>query len=151
MKRTIPMTPLIAAAVLLALLAGCSSRVAPYDEVIAAGLAELQSRHTSFFDELQKTAGTPEGAWKHHTAWYEETRAEIAALRSRVQSFGIDDDPTARALELLEQSLDELEQMHEEGISREEIPILRTLFDSQLGMLLELEAEKKRAFAEVTP
>jgi hypothetical protein len=148
-KRIISLTTLIVA--VLALLAGCTSRLSPYDEAIAAGLAELESRHTRFFDELQQTAGTPAGAWERHTGWYQETRAEIAALRARTASFGVTDDPTAGALELLDRSVEELEQAHAEGLAREEIPILRTLFDSQLHMLIELEAAKKQSATEVTP
>ena len=118
---------------------------------IAAGLAELRSSHTRFFDELQQAAGTPDAAWECHIAWYEETHAEIAALRTRAASYGLKSDPTADALALLDQSVAELEQAHAEGLSRGEIPMLRTMFDSQLRMLIELEEAKKRTPAEVTP
>jgi hypothetical protein len=148
-RRSTVFTLLIA--VVLALLAGCVSRVAPYDETIAAGLAKLQSSHARFFDELAQAAGTPDAAWECHVAWYEQTRAEIAALRTRAASYHRKNDPTAGALEMLDRSLDDLEEAHAGGLSREEIPVLRTLFDSQLRMLIELEAAKKRAPAEVTP
>jgi hypothetical protein len=136
---------------LLALLTGCVSRVAPHDETIAAGLAELRSRNTRFFDELQQTAGTPDAAWECHIAWYEETHAKIGALRTRAASHGLKSDPTADALALLDRSVAELEQVHAEGLSRGEIPLLRTMFDSQLHMLIELEEAKKRKPAEVAP
>lgn len=150
MKRQLP-----AAALLIALLivapAGCASRIAPHDETIAAGLADLRSRHTRFFDELQQAAGTPDAAWECHIAWYDETHAEIAALRSRAASYGLKSDPTADALALLDRSVAELEQVHAEGLSRGEIPMLRTMFDSQLHMLIELEEAKKRTSARGTP
>jgi hypothetical protein len=142
----------IIAAVVLALLAGCVSRVAPHDAEIAAGLAELQSSHTRFFDELQRTAGTPDAAWECHTAWYEETRARIAALHTRAASYELKNDPTSHSLELLGKSVDELEAAHAGGLSGGEISVLRTLFDSQLRMLIELETAKERpAAVEVTP
>lgn len=131
------------AAFLLALLAGCASRVAPHDTAIAAGLAKLQASHARFFDQLQQTAGTAGAAWESHSAWYVQTRAELAVLRTRAASYGLKHDPTAGALELLEQSVDELEQAHAEGLSPGEIPLLRTLFDSQLRMLIQLEAAKQ--------
>ena len=139
-------------AVVLAVVAGCVSRVAPHDAVIAAGLADLQSSNSRFFDELRRTAGTPDAAWECHIAWYEETLAEIAALRTRAESHGVKNDPTVEALELLQRSVAELEEAHAEGLSAGEIPVLRTLFDSQLRMLIELEAAKKRAAStEVSP
>lgn len=142
----------LAAAIVLAVLAGCASRIAPHDEVIAAGLSALQQSHGRFFDQLQQTAGTPDAAWECHRQWYEETRAEIAALRTRAASYGLKQDPTGDALGLLEQSVDELEVMHMQGISAVEVPMLRTLFDSQLRMLARLEAAKKRSgLGEVTP
>lgn len=138
-------------ALVLAVPAACVSRVAPYDQTIATGLAKLQASHTRFFDELQQTAGTPDAAWNCHAAWYGETRAEIAALRVRAASYGLEKDPTVAAMELLERSLNELEQAHAQGFSAGEIPVLRTLFDAQLHMLIELEAAKKRpAIAEVS-
>jgi outer membrane murein-binding lipoprotein Lpp len=140
-KVRIHLIPIIAA-VVLALLAGCVSRVAPHDAEIAAGLAELQASHARFFDELQRTAGTPDAAWECHAAWYEETRARIAALRTRAESSGLKDDPTPPALELLDQTLDELEAAHAEGLSSGEISVLRTLLDSQLRALIQRETAK---------
>ena len=151
MKYRIHLIPIIAA-VVLALLAGCVSRVAPHDAELAAGLAELQSSHTKFFDELQRTAGTPDADWQCHIAWYEDTRARIAALRNRAASYNLKNDPTSHSLELLDKSVNELEEAHAEGLSQAEIPVLRTLFDTQLRMLIQLEAAKEQPrAAEVTP
>ena len=55
-------------------------------------------------------------------------------------------------LALLDQSVAELETAHVDGLSAAEIPVLRTLFDSQLRMLVQLEAARKRTpVAEVLP
>jgi hypothetical protein len=140
---------LLLAMILLALPAGCVPRVAPHDEGIAAGLATLQSSLTRFFDTLQLRAGTPDAAWECHAAWYEETRAEIAALRVRAAVYGSRNAHTTEALALLEASIDELESAHAAGLSAGQIPVLRALFDSQLRMLIQFEAAKKRT--EVSP
>jgi len=142
---------IIIAAAVLALLPGCVSRVAPHDPTIATGLAELQASQTRFFDELQRTVGTPDAAWECHITWYEDTRGRIAALRARTASSGLKDDPTARSLELLDGSVSQLEEAHAEGLSVAEISVLRALFDSQLRMLIQLEAAKETKTAEVTP
>ena len=140
------------AALLLAILAGCMSRVAPYDPSIADGLAGLQSSTGRFFDQLQQVIGTPDADWVRHAGWYEETRAEIASLRVRASAHGAANDATLDALALLDQSVAELETAHAEGLSAAEIPVLRTLFDSQLRMLVQLEAAKQRTpVAEVLP
>ncbi len=151
MSRTARIAVLVTA-IVLAVLAGCASRIAPHDQTIAAGLSALQQSHGRFFDQLQLSAGTPDAAWESHRQWYQETRAEIAALRTRAASHGLGQDPTGDALELLEKSVDELEVMHMQGISAVEVPTLRILFDSQLRMLAQLEAAKQRSgIAEVTP
>ncbi len=139
------------AAIVIALLAGCISRVAPHDAVIAAGLARLQSSCNGFFDDLQRTAGTPDAVWESHAAWYDTTRAEIAALRGRAESYSLKHDPTADLFALLDESVNELEKAHIQGLSSGEIAVLRTLFDSQLRMLIQLEAAKQPAPAEVSP
>ncbi len=131
------------AGLLLAVLAGCMASVAPRDPSIADGLAGLQSRTGRFFDQLQLVIGTPEADWVRHAGWYEETRTGIAALRVRASAFGALNDPTLDALALLDQSVAELETAHAEGLSGAEIPVLRTLFDSQLRMLIQLEAAKQ--------
>jgi len=147
----------VAAAIVLALLAGCSNRIAPHDEDLARGLAELQSSNTRFFDELRQSAGTQFGAWEYHANWYEETRAAIGTLRGQAAAYGAGNAPTVEALDLLKKSIDQLEEVHTAGLSAGEIPVLHTLFDSQLRMLIELEAAKKRNVpkevkpAEVTP
>jgi len=142
----------ILAAIVLALLSGCASRVAPRDEALADGLAGLQSSTGRFFDQLQLVIGTPDADWVSHAAWYEETRTEIAALRVRASASGVTNDATLDALALLDQSVAELETAHAEGLSAAEVPVLRTLFDSQLRMLVQLEAAKSRTpVAEVLP
>lgn len=138
--------------IVLALLSGCASRVAPRDEALAEGLAGLQSSTDRFFDQLQQVIGTPDAAWVRHAAWYEETRSAIAALRVRASAAGATNNATLDALAMLDQSVAELETAHAVGLSAAEVPVLRTLFDSQLRMLVQLEAAKQRMpVAEVLP
>lgn len=134
----------ILAAIVLALLSACASSVAPRDEALAGGLAGLQASTGRFFDQLQQVIGTPDAAWVHHAAWYEETRTAIAALRARASASGGANNSTLDALALLDQSVAELETAHAAGLSAAEVPVLRTLFDSQLRMLVQLEAAKAR-------
>jgi hypothetical protein len=135
----------VVAVIILALLTGCASRVAPHDAAIAAGLADLQASTGRFFDQLQQVIGTPDADWECHAAWYEQTRAEIDALRVRAAAYGVTNASTLDALALLDDSVGGLEQAHAAGLSSAaEIPVLRSLFDSQLRMLVQLEAAKQR-------
>ena len=134
----------VAAAIVLALLTGCSNRIAPHDAAIATGLAVLRESTDRFFDELRQSAGTQHGTWEYHANWYEETRAAIGTLRGQAAVYGSPNAPTVDALDVLKKGVDQLEEMHTAGLSAGEIPVLHTLFDSQLRMLIELEAAKKR-------
>jgi hypothetical protein len=145
-SRRIHLATVIALAA-LATLAACVSRVAPYDEVLASGLTGLRSNNALFFDQLHEAAGTAAAGRERYGAWYTETRIAVGALRSRAATYGNRNDATVNALELLEQSIAELEAAHTRGFSAAEVRVLRTLFDSQLHMLIELEAAKKRATA----
>jgi len=135
----------------IALVAGCVSRVAPHDEEIARGLAGLQSSCGQFLDELHRTAGTPEAAWECHTAWYENTREELGALRVRAASYGTKNDATVDSLDLLRESVERLEIIHAGGVTAGEVAVLHTMLDAQLDMLIRFEAAKRPAGPEVTP
>jgi len=51
---------------------------------------------------------------------------------------------TVQSLDLIQKNLEKLEAMHAGGITAEEIEIVRTLFDTQFRMLVQLENAKKR-------
>ena len=133
----------------LILAAGCALRqAAPYDAGLNEGLAELQVKVDAFLEQLEGRAGTPEGAWERHASFYEGVRRDVEILRSRAAAHA-GNDITLGSLDRLAASIDDLERLHRAGLKGAEIPILRTLFDSQLRMLIKLEGAKKRP-GEVT-
>ena len=147
------MKPRRAALMFLAalLLETCTSRVAPYDAALERDLGELQSSMSGFFEQLQKAAGTPAAEWQSHEAFYDRTEERIAALQSRA-ALQVRNDQTIRSLDLLLETLGEVESMHRAGLTAGEIPVVRELVGAQLRMLLKLEAAKKRPWAgEVSP
>lgn len=117
----------LAVAVLL-LVTGCAAHIVPFGS---------------------DTAVDPEGP--SETAWYEETRAWIAALRLHASARGPQSAPALRALELLESCVDDLEKAQAAGLSPGELPLLRTICDTQLRLLVQLEAARQRGTAEVSP
>jgi hypothetical protein len=132
---------LIAAA---ASIAGCSGYfIAEYNPVVDHGATELQQKVDRFLIGLEQTAGTPEGEYEQNAAFYEEVRGDIRKLRD-VASQERGNGLTVESLDLIEKNVEKLESMHAKGISSEELGVVRTLFDTQFRMLVQLEAAKKR-------
>jgi hypothetical protein len=125
-------------------IAGCSSYfIAQYDPAVEGGATQLQEKAGDFLGDLERTAGTPEGEYENNVAHYEELRGEIQALRGQAsQQRG--NDLTLQSLDRIGNNLDKLESMHRDGISAEELAIVRELFDTQFRMLVKLETAKKR-------
>ena len=126
------------------LILGCSVRyIAEYDPVVDGNARHLQAKLDALFEDLSRTAGTPEGAYEHYAARYEAMRADVAGLQydAATQSKN---ELTSTSLSLLDDNLQQLEVAHREGLSRAEVPVLRKLFDTQLRMIVQLETAKKR-------
>ena len=124
---------------------GCALFSAPsYDAELDRGATALQSKLNAHFDELQRTTGTPEGAWEHHASFYESVRADLTILFQRADTQP-GNDTTVRSLALLATNVAEVEAVHRAGLSPREIPILKQLLDMQLRMLTKLEQAKKRS------
>lgn len=132
---------LIAAA---ASIAGCSGYfLAEYDPVVDRGATELQQKVDRFLTGLEQTSGTPAGEYEQNAAFYEEVRGDIRKLRG-VASEERGNGLTVQSLDLIEKNVAKLESMHARGISVEELGVVRTLFDTQFRMLVQLETAKKR-------
>jgi len=140
MRKRIKATLLALAASVL----GCSGYyIAEYSEAVDTGATELQQKVDRFLTDLEQTAGTPEGEYDLHEGFYAEVRDDIGALRE-VASAQRGNDLTLQSLDLIGANVDKLEALHAEGISRQEIGVVRTLFDTQFRMLVQLENAKKR-------
>lgn len=130
--------------VIALLLLGCTVRyIAEYDPVVDGNARHLQTKLDALFEDLSRTAGTPEGAYEHYAARYEAIRVDITGLQ-----FDAAAQPknglTVSSLSLLDDNLRQLEVAHREGLGRAEVPVLRKLFDTQLRMIVQLETAKKR-------
>jgi len=134
-------------AILVALgasIAGCSGYfIADYNPVVDQGAAALQQKVDGYLTELEQTAGTSEGAYEQHVTFYEEVRGDVARLRAEAGAQP-GNGLTVQSLDLIQKNLEKLEAMHAGGITAEEIEIVRTLFDTQFRMLVQLENAKKR-------
>ena len=125
-------------------LVSCSGYfIATYNPAIDSGATELQQKVDGFLDDLQQSAGTPGAEYERHVEFYAGVRGDIRALRELAsQQHG--NDLTVQSLDLIENNVDKLEALHADGISAGEIGVVRTLFDTQFRMLVQLENAKKR-------
>lgn len=129
------------------LLVGGSVRyIAGYDPVVDSNARRLQVKLDALFEELSRTAGTPEGAYELYAPRYDGMRADITGLQHDAASQP-HNQLTQTSLSLIDDNLRQLEAAHREGLSPTEVPVLRKLFDTQLRMLVELETAKKRESA----
>ena len=128
----------------LALIGSCSAYViAEYNEALDHGASELQTKVDTFLNDLEQHAGAPEAEYERNSGFYEEVRGDISVLREAASEHR-GNDITIKSLGLIADNVDKLERMHAEGISAEEIAIVRTLFDTQFRMLIQFENAKKR-------
>ena len=125
-------------------LVSCSGYfIATYNPAVDEGATKLQQKVDGFLTDLQQNSGKPEAEYERNTGFYEDARADIQALRTAASSQR-GNTLTLQSLDLIENNLEKLEALHADGITPQEIDVVRTLFDTQFRMLVQLENAKKR-------
>ena len=136
---------------LLAVLAGCTwQRIADYDPSVDQGAVQMQASFNALFDDLQGSAGTPAGEYELYASRYDHLRTTVTQLQSQA-ALQTGNEITSTSLTLLHDNLQQLELAHRDGLTAGQVPVLRKLFDTQLRMLVQLEAAKKRDAAAEVP
>lgn len=121
---------------------------APYDPLFDAGLVNLQKDVRAFFDEVEQCAGTEQGTHSAFASDYRTFTSRIAGLRGQAVRHARNGS-TLQSLDLLRENFDQVEAMHRDGLLPEEAAVLRSLVDTQLRLLIDLERAKRGA-AEVS-
>jgi hypothetical protein len=123
---------------------GCAwLSIAEYDPALDSDASKLHRKLAVFLDELRDTAGTPEGAYDRSTEFYAAVRMDLGGLRVAAQSQP-GNERTLRTIESIDHNLDELEAVHQDGVSAEEVAVIAQLFDAQFRMLAQLESMKRK-------
>ena len=135
---------MVAAASLL-FAVGCQLKlVADYDEVTDQAVTALQRDVERFFIDIERNIYTPEADYENYVDFYSEARAEINVIRVRAAARP-KNEITVEQLNLLEQNLRNLEELHQIGFDDpEELQPLRSAFRSGFQAILTLELAKKR-------
>ena len=127
----------------LLVVAGCATDlIAPYDPGLDQALGELQSEISGLFDGLAKGAGN--GTAAYDAALHDRVRASLRKVRVQGSSQARNDQ-TIAMVDLLGASLDEMEGLHRDGLKPAAVPVLRSLLETQVRMLVQLEAAKKQS------
>lgn len=136
---------LILSALIMVAFTGCSSikLVADYDENIDKGISSLQKKTEKLLLTLESKEGKVEASYNNNKEFYEEAKIEISSLRIRADAIHRN-SLTVRMLDKLLNNIKRLESDHEEGITKDEVPLYRGGFNSQFTAILTFELAKKR-------
>jgi hypothetical protein len=141
-----PTTIRIAALLCIALVvAGCTIRlIAEYDESTDQGVTTFQRKIETVLTSLERQVGTDAAAYANYVKSYDELRVDLRVLRARATAIP-KNDRTVEMLTLLTDNLAKMEQLHQRGLSAQDIPPLRTAFNEACTAILKLEIAKKRS------
>ncbi|SEH88270.1 hypothetical protein SAMN05660691_01931 [Rheinheimera pacifica] len=130
---------------LLLLLSGCTVKlISSYDEKTDNAVTALQKDVTLFFITVQSQAGLPECNYSNHIGFYQQAKVDLSAIAVRSKAIAAN-EITVEQVELLQDSLTALEQLHQLGcFTPSQVDNLRTSFDSSITAILKLELAKKR-------
>lgn len=128
------------------LLSGCTLKlISSYDEKTDNAITALQKEMTQFFLTVESQAGLPECKYSNHTQFYQQAKIALSAISVRVQAIEAN-ELTIEQVELLQDSLISLEQLHQLGcFTTDQVTNLRNNFDSSITAILKLELAKKRS------
>ena len=118
--------------------------IADYDEFTDKAVTELQRKVNGFLVGLERTIGTPDAAYEKHTKFYDAVKVDIDAIRVRAEAR-LKNEITVKQLRLVQESMDQLEELHELGFSKiEQVELVRKGLDAHFTAILKLELAKKR-------
>lgn len=131
-------------AALLLLTCGCAALAlsSSYDPAYAAALEDFQKEADTFFEDLGRTAGTPDGGWDRFEPEYRALEADLNQLTQRAM-VRRGNASLLESLDLVRQNLDACEQLHRDGITPAEAAVVRRLVSTQVRMLIQHERARR--------
>jgi hypothetical protein len=122
------------AVVFFMVLAACAGNNTAGDPAFASDLAVLESKVDGFLANLEMVAGTADGTYARHAAFYSGIGDELASLRTRAGNAQGNAAAVA-GLDAISENLAHLEDLHRQGVSAAEVPVLRKLLAAQFNAL----------------
>ena len=130
---------------LLLFLHSCTSvrLIQEYDETTDRKLTQLQEKFARFFVRMQKQTGQPEGAFTRYEGFYEDVHTELNVLEVRNRAIP-KSETTMEQLELMEDQVNNLEKLHQSGVSDAQVWLpVRSALESTFAALLKYQIALK--------
>lgn len=145
MKNSTRIWLLSVMALLVLALNGCVSikMVGEYDEQTDVAVTQIQRKMEQFLIGLERNIGKETASYANNTKFYDEIMADVVAARVRVAAIP-ENDYINQQLGFLRLNIINLENTHKFGITRDDIPLIRTTFNNSCTSILRLELAKKR-------
>ena len=146
--RRIPGFGLFLVSVCLAMtlaLSSCTVKlVSGYDETTDRAVTDLQRKTEAHLVTLESVEGLPECTYENHKQFYDEAKVDISAITVRAAAIP-KNDITTQESQLLASQLDNLEKLHKIAcLSKDQITLVRTHFNTSFTAILKLELAKRR-------
>ena len=126
-------------------LSGCTVKlVSGYDETTDRAVTDLQRKTEAHLVTLESVEGLPECTYENHKQFYDEAKVDISAITVRAAAIP-KNDITTQESQLLASQLDNLEKLHKIAcLSKDQITLVRTHFNTSFTAILKLELAKRR-------
>ena len=126
-------------------LSSCTVKlVSGYDETTDRAVTDLQRKTEAHLVTLESVEGLPECTYENHKQFYDEAKVDISAITVRAAAIP-KNDITTQESQLLASQLDNLEKLHKIAcLSKDQITLVRTHFNTSFTAILKLEFAKRR-------
>ncbi len=126
-------------------LASCTVKlISNYDETTDRAVTALQRKTEAHLVTLEAVETLPECIYAQHKQFYDEVKVDISAITVRAAAIP-KNEITTKETQLLLSSLENLEKLHKIScLSKDQIALLRSNFNSSYTAILKLELAKRR-------
>lgn len=130
---------------LLCAFAGCAPirLIADHDEQVVQMASEIHWKIEAQLVFLERHIDAEAGKYEYSTDFYDEIRVDLRSLRVRAAAQP-KNEIAVQQVDLLLQNVALMEQMHQQGISANDLAPLRSAFETAVTAILKLELAKKR-------
>lgn len=126
-------------------LTGCTVKlISDYDETTDRAVSALQRKTESHLVTLENVENLPDCVYDKHKQFYDDAKIDVSAITVRAAAIP-KNNITTKETQLLLDSLEKLERLHKIScLSKDQIALLRSHFNTSYTAILKLELAKRR-------
>lgn len=130
---------------IVAAFSGCTSvkLIADYDETIEKGITGFHKKMETHLTKLERNLGREEAKYENYIDFYDQVKIDLSVIRVRAAALP-KNEITVQQIDLIIDNVKTLEELHKLGISKNDIPPLKSAFNTGTTAILKLELAKKR-------